>query len=124
MTPIRRMLEMSSQEVDQYLSQFDGLGLATALDLRKNLLELVPDGEEGMSYAMPVIKLKGKAIAGYAIAKNHVGYYPHSSLALDKIPELVGNYKMTKGALHIPHGEPLPRDLVKKLVEVRMAMLF
>lgn len=114
---------MSSLEVDQYLSQFDGPGLATALDLRKNLLELLSEGEEGMSYGMPVIKLQGRAIAGYAIAKNHVGYYPHSSLVLDKVPELQGQYKMTKGALQIPHGQRLPRDVVYALISARIVML-
>ena len=114
---------MSSQEVDQYLSQFDGPGLATALDLRKKLLELIPEGEEGMSYAMPVIKFNGKAIAGFAIAKNHVGYYPHSSLVLDKVPDLVGQFKMTKGALQIPSGQLFPIELLTQLVQVRMDQL-
>jgi uncharacterized protein YdhG (YjbR/CyaY superfamily) len=114
---------MSSKEVDQYLSQFDGPGLATALDLRKKLLELIPQGEEGMSYAMPVIKLNGQAIAGYAIAKNHVGYYPHSSLVLDKVPELVGQFKTTKGALHIPNGEELSKESVEALVLARIVIL-
>jgi uncharacterized protein YdhG (YjbR/CyaY superfamily) len=114
---------MSSQEVDRYLSQFDGPGLATALDLRKKLLELIPQGEEGMSYAMPVIKLNGQAIAGYAIAKNHVGYYPHSSLVLDKVPELVGQFKTTKGALHIPNGEELSKESVEALVLARIVIL-
>jgi uncharacterized protein YdhG (YjbR/CyaY superfamily) len=114
---------MSSQEVDQYLSQFDGPGLETALDLRKKLLDLIPEGEEGMSYAMPVIKLSGKAIAGYAIAKNHVGYYPHSSLVLGKVPELTGQFKMTKGALQIPIGHLFPIELLAHVVQVRMDQL-
>jgi uncharacterized protein YdhG (YjbR/CyaY superfamily) len=114
---------MSSIEVDQYLSQFDGPGLVTALDLRKNLLELIPEGEEGMSYGMPVIKLQGKALAGYAVAKNHVGYYPHSSLVLDKVSGLQGNYKMTKGALQIPSGDQFPLGLLAELVRVRMEHL-
>ena len=114
---------MSSQEVDDYLSQFSGPGLATALDLRKQLLELIPGGEEGMSYAMPVITYQGKAIAGYAIAKNHVGYYPHSSLVISKVPGLQARYKTTKGALQIPNGELLPRDIVEALVRERIVML-
>ena len=114
---------MSSQEVDDYLSQFSGPGLATALDLRKQLLELIPGGEEGMSYAMPVIKYQGKAIAGYAIAKNHVGYYPHSSLVISKVPGLEARYKTTKGALQIPNGEFLPVQFVAELVRVRLELL-
>lgn len=114
---------MSSAEVDNYLAQFQGPGLETAQRLRSMLLDLVPLGEEGISYAMPVVKLNGKAVAGYAIAKNHVGYYPHSSLVLDRLPELAGKFSMTKGALHIPHGVNLDRALVAKLVKVRLELL-
>jgi uncharacterized protein YdhG (YjbR/CyaY superfamily) len=114
---------VSSAAVDQYLAQFEGLGLITAQALRSVLLELIPPGLEGISYGMPVVKLDGMAIAGYAIAKHHVGYYPHSSLVLEKLPELEGKYKMTKGALQIPHGEVLDRDLVAKLVKLRIELL-
>lgn len=114
---------MSALEVDRYLSQFEGSGLVTALRLRQTLLELLPGAEEGISYSMPVVKISGQAIAGYAIAKNHVGYYPHSSMVLDKVPELQGRYKMTKGALHIPNGEVLEPELVRKLVLVRLEQL-
>jgi uncharacterized protein YdhG (YjbR/CyaY superfamily) len=114
---------VSAQEVDSYLSQFSGPGLSTALELRKNLLELIPQGEEGMSYGMPVVKLKGKAIAGYAIAKHHVGYYPHSSLVISKVPGLQERYKTTKGALQIPSGEALPIEILTQLVSIRLEQL-
>jgi uncharacterized protein YdhG (YjbR/CyaY superfamily) len=114
---------MSAQEVDGYLSQFSGPGLTTALELRKDLLELIPEGEEGMSYGMPVVKLHGKAIAGYAIAKNHVGYYPHSSLVISKVPGLQERYKTTKGAVQIPSGELLPIEILTQLVSIRLEQL-
>lgn len=114
---------MSSAEVDQYLAQFEGPGLITAQALRSTLLELIPSGLEGISYGMPVVKLNGRAIAGFAIAKHHVGYYPHSSLVLEKLPELKGRFKMTKGALHIPLGTVLDNAIVAKLVGVRMEIL-
>lgn len=114
---------MSAAEVDQYLAQFEGPGLETALDLRQKLKDLIPNAEEGISYAMPVIKLQGKAIAGYAIAKSHVGYYPHSSLVLSALePELSG-YKFSKGALQIPSGQRIDLLLLQKLVAKRIEIL-
>lgn len=76
-----------------------------------------------MSYGMPVVRLEGKAIAGYAIAKNHVGYYPHSSLVISRVPGIEGRYKTTKGALQIPSGEILPADLLAQLVSIRKQLL-
>lgn len=114
---------MSTQDVNDYLAQFSGPGLQTAQKLRADLKVLLPEGEECLSYAMPAIKISGKAIAGYAVMKNHVGYYPHSSLVLSELPELEGKYQMSKGALQIPSGQFLPFDVVEKLVRVRLQML-
>ena len=113
---------MATSEVDSYLNQFSGPGLLAAQDLRARLIALIPDGEEGMSYGMPVIKVAGKAVAGWAINKAHLGYYPHSSLVLDKVQGLEG-YKKSKGALQIPFDEPLADQVLVELVAIRRAML-
>ena len=114
---------MSSQEIDLYLASFSGPGLETAIDLRAKLRKLMPEGEEGISYAMPVIKLEGKAIAGFAIAKAHVGYYPHSSLVLPQLKADLSGFKFSKGALQIPSGTLISDDLLKKLVQTRLELL-
>lgn len=115
-------VQMASSEVENYLAQFQGPGLDAAEQLRARLLELVPDGEEGISYGMPVVKVAGKAVAGWAINKAHIGYYPHSSLVLDRVSGL-DDYKKSKGALQIPFDRPLPDQLLAALISVRRAML-
>lgn len=109
--------------MDRYLASFAGLGLETAMDLREKLQRLIPQGEEGISYAMPVIKLQGKAIAGFAIAKSHVGFYPHSSLVLPELKEDLSGFKFSKGALQIPSGTFISGDLLNKLVQKRLELL-
>lgn len=113
---------MAKSEVDTYLAGFSGPGLAAATTLRNRLLALLPTGEEGMSYGMPVIKVSGKAIAGWAINKAHIGYYPHSSMVIDKVLGL-DDYKKSKGALQIPFDKPLPDAQLAELVAVRLRML-
>ncbi len=113
---------MSKTEVDDYLKGFSGPGLDEAVKLRARLLKLLPDGEEGISYGMPVIKLNGKAVVGWAINKAHIGYYPHSSMVIDKVSGLDG-YKKSKGALQIPFDKPLSDAALKELIAVRLAML-
>lgn len=114
---------MSSSEIDQYLAAFQGPGLETALDLRAKLRAMLPESEEGISYAMPVFKMQGKAIAGFAIAKAHVGYYPHSSLVLPALKAELTDYKFSKGALQIPSGEFISTGLLEKLVQKRIDLL-
>ncbi|MEY4408838.1 MAG: hypothetical protein RLZZ138_89 [Actinomycetota bacterium] len=113
---------MAKNEVDIYLAGFSGPGLDAAIALRGRLLALLPTGEEGMSYGMPVIKVSGKAIAGWAINKAHIGYYPHSSQVIDKVSGL-DDYKKSKGAIQIPFDRPLSDSQLEELVSVRLRML-
>lgn len=115
-------VQMASSEVESYLAQFEGPGLDAAMHLRARLLELIPDCEEGMSYGMPVVKVAGKAIAGWAVNKSHMGYYPHSSLVIERVSGL-DHYKKSKGALQIPFDRPLPDQVLAELISVRRAML-
>jgi uncharacterized protein YdhG (YjbR/CyaY superfamily) len=107
--------------VDEYLASLDEPKRSTLAQVRKAILELVPDAEECISYGMPAYKLGGKTIAGFAAFKNHLSYLPHSGSVLDKLAgDLVG-YQLTKGSLHFPVDEQLPRELVAKLLRTRIA---
>ena len=44
------------------------------LEMRKRILEIVPQAEEVVSYGMPAFKIDGKIFAGLLANKKHVGY--------------------------------------------------
>ena len=110
-------------EVLAYLDSLPEPQRSTLKSLRANLLKLVPGATEGMSYAMPAVLLNGKAVAGYFAFKNHLGYFPHSSLVTVKLKDELANYKVSKGGFQFPHDQPLPFELLEKLVAVRMQVL-
>jgi uncharacterized protein YdhG (YjbR/CyaY superfamily) len=88
------------------------------------LKSILPEGEETISYGVPAIKIDGKAIAGYAFAKRHCSYFPHSGLVLEQVePELLEGYDWSKGTLRFPVDRVLDEGLVRRLVEIRQAML-
>ena len=87
------------------------------------LKELLPNGEECMSYGVPAIKINGKAIAGYAAAKNHCSYFPHSGQVIEDLSEVLTAYDYSKGTLRFPVNKPLSKALVKKLIKSRFAQL-
>ena len=91
--------------------------------LRKQVLEIVPAGEEGISYAMPCVKLSGKAVAGYAAFKRHIGYFPHSGNIVPQLTIQLEGRKQTTGGFQFGLGEVLPDDLVAKLVGLRLREL-
>ncbi len=114
---------MSKAEVDQYLKGLPEAAVFSLQALRQQVLELVPNGEEGISYAMPCVKLNGKAVAGYAAFKNHIGYFPHSGNIVPQLPKELAGRKQTTGGFQFGLGEVLPDDLVAKLVNLRIKEL-
>jgi uncharacterized protein YdhG (YjbR/CyaY superfamily) len=110
--------------VDEYLLALDGPKRATLSDLRDTIAAIVPDAEQCISYGMPAFKLRGKTIAGFAAFKNHLSYLPHSGSVLSQLAVETDGYTKTKGSLHFPVDQPLEKELVKKLLDVRMTEAF
>lgn len=109
--------------VDEYLEGAPEPQQSTLIALRSTLRELLPDATEEISYGVPAFKMSGKAIAGYAHAKGHCSYFPHSGRVLPALAEDLAAYDWGKGTLRFPVDEPLPKELVARLVEVRQRQL-
>lgn len=113
---------MSSNEIDRYLDELDEPKRTTLEHLRRTILELVPGAEQGMSYGVPAFRVDGKVIAGFSAAKSHLSYLPHSGSVLGTIQSSdLGDRTASKGALKFAIDEPLPHDLVAKLIAARLA---
>lgn len=112
-----------ASEVDRYLQAVDEPKRSTLQKLRQTILDLAPDAEEGISYAMPAFRCKGKVIAGFAAFKDHLSYLPHSGSVLSELGDDIAGYTATEGSLHFPADRPLPKALVKKLIDSRRRQL-
>jgi uncharacterized protein YdhG (YjbR/CyaY superfamily) len=116
--------DMSKGEIDRYLDGLDGPRKATLAELRETIVAIVPEAEQCISYGMPAFKLHGKTIAGFAAFKSHLSYLPHSGSVFPQLAEELEGYTKTKGSLHFPVEAPLPKELVKRLLDVRVAEAF
>lgn len=112
---------MSAEQVDSYLRDLEEPKRATLQELRRTILEVVPEAEEGISYRVPAFRLHGQVIAGFAAFKDHVSYLPFSGSVLGQLADELDGYTMTKSSLHFPIDRPLPKALVKRLIAVRLA---
>jgi uncharacterized protein YdhG (YjbR/CyaY superfamily) len=70
--------------------------------LRRSILEVVPEAEQGISYGMPAFKVEGKTVAGFAAFKHHLSYLPHSGSVLTSLADDVSDYETSKGSLRFP----------------------
>jgi uncharacterized protein YdhG (YjbR/CyaY superfamily) len=116
-----RRSEMSSQEVDEYLGALEEPKRATLETVRRTILAVVPEAEQVISYGVPAFRLHGQTVAGLAAFKTHLSYLPFSGSILRQLGGELEGYKMTKSSLHFPVDRPLPKALVKKLIDVRLA---
>jgi uncharacterized protein YdhG (YjbR/CyaY superfamily) len=114
---------MSKQEVDAYLAKVEEPKRRTLQRLRKTILSLVPEAQEVISYQVPAFRVEGGMVAGFAAFKNHLSYLPFSGSVLPPLEAEIAGYTHTVSALHLPIDRPLPRTLVKKLIDVRLGQI-
>jgi uncharacterized protein YdhG (YjbR/CyaY superfamily) len=115
---------MSAAEIDGYLDALDEPKRSTLSQLRHDILAVVPQAEQCISYTVPGFKLSGKTIAGFAAFKNHLSYLPHSGSVFPELAKELAGYQKSSGALRFPVDQSLPPDLVEKLIAVRLRQAF
>jgi len=110
--------------VDEYVDAAPEPQRSTLTRLRAMLASILPEAEEGISYGVPAFKIGGKAVAGYAHAKRHCSYFPHSGSVIPHVePELLEGHDWSRGTLRFPVDRVPDEVLVRRLIEIRLAML-
>jgi uncharacterized protein YdhG (YjbR/CyaY superfamily) len=71
-----------------------------------------------MSYGMPAFK-QNRVLVYFAAHKKHIGFYPTAS-GINAFRAELSQYKQSKGAVQFPIDEPVPIELVKKMVKFRL----
>lgn len=110
------------KDIDDYINHFSGGVKEKLQTLRKIIKEEAPDAIETISYQMPTFKLNEKNMVHFAAFKNHIGFYPTPSGTENFQKEIV-KYKHSKGTIQFTLEEPLPLELVRKIVRFRVQEL-
>ena len=107
------------QTVDEYISLFSSDVQDILKSMRKVIKRSAPDAVEGIAYQMPGYKLNGKPLVYFAACKQHIGFYPTPS-GVNFFEKELSEYPCSKGSIQFPFDQPLPFDLVKKIVLYRV----
>ena len=111
---------MSVEEVDQYIRDFDEPRRSALERLRRSILGVLPEAEQGLSYGVPVFRIDGKAVAGFSAAKNHISFLPHSGDVLSQFTDAdLGGLHRSTGALKLAVDAPPPEGLIETLIAAR-----
>ena len=109
------------KEIVPYFDKYSQKHNKTALNLRTNILSIIPKADEVVKYNMPTYRLDGNDICGILINKNHIGFYPYSGSIINNFPEIKKKYQTTKGSIHIPIGETINKTLLRKIISLRIS---
>lgn len=104
--------------VDEYFSALDAKKKSILEKVRKTIKEAAPEAKELISYNMPAIKLNG-VLVYYAAQRDHIGFYP-TSAPIEVFKDELTPYKYSKGAIQFPVDQPMPLDLITKIVKFRV----
>ena len=108
----------SSTTIDEYISGFPSDVQVVLQTLRQTIHQAAPDAVEKISYGMPTFTLKGNLVH-FGAFKTHIGFYPTPS-GIENFKDELAVYKGAKGSVQFPLDEPLPLDLVRRIVEFRV----
>jgi uncharacterized protein YdhG (YjbR/CyaY superfamily) len=107
-----------AMDIDDYISQFPADVQEILQKVRRTISGAAPDAKETISYMMPAFKQHG-ILVYFAAWERHIGMYPPISgnKAMEKA---IARYTGPKGNLQFPLDDPIPYDLIEKLVKLRV----
>jgi uncharacterized protein YdhG (YjbR/CyaY superfamily) len=108
-----------AKTVAEYLNALDPASRAELERIRALVTQLVPDAKETLSYGMPTLKYKNRALVYFTASKKHLSFYP-SSWAIDEFKDQLADYKTTEHAIQFTLDKPLPDRLIEDLVRVHL----
>jgi uncharacterized protein YdhG (YjbR/CyaY superfamily) len=88
-------------------------------EIRSLIAASAPGATETISYAIPTFDLNGRHLVHFAAFKRHVGFYPTAG-GIAAFKDELKPYKSAKGSVQFPLGQPLPTDLIRRIVEFRV----
>ena len=106
------------ETVDQYISACPEKTGKRLKELRKTIKEAAPEAVEKISYNMPAFTYKGMLLY-YAAHTNHIGFYPLTT-AIAAFKKELKEYNCSKGTVQFPNDEPLPLELISRMVKFRV----
>jgi uncharacterized protein YdhG (YjbR/CyaY superfamily) len=104
--------------IDEYIGRCSVEVQLLLEKIRKTIRQAAPEAEESISYQIPAFKLNGKPLVYFAAYKKHIGLYPAPRGAAQFTEELAA-YEGGKGTVQFSLAQPIPYDLIRRIVQFR-----
>jgi uncharacterized protein YdhG (YjbR/CyaY superfamily) len=108
--------------IDEYIAGYPPETRALLEQVRAICREEAPGATEAISYGIPTLDLNGAHLCHFAAFKRHLGFYP-TDRGVEAFADELRAYKGGKGTVQFPFGDPLPTDLIRRMVRQRVAQV-
>lgn len=106
------------ENIDEYIGGFPNDVQEILEKVRMTIQKAAPDAKEKISYSMPAFEQNG-IVVYFAAFKNHIGLYALPS-GHEEFKAELSKYKSGKGSVQFPLKDPMPYDLITKIVKFRV----
>jgi uncharacterized protein YdhG (YjbR/CyaY superfamily) len=110
--------QRAPKNMDDYIAGYPEDVRRILEKVRRTIRKAAPEAEETIKYQIPTFILKGNLIH-FAAYRNHIGLYPAPMGNTGFKQELLA-YATGKGTLQFPLDQPIPFDLISKIVKFRV----
>lgn len=104
--------------IDEYIAGYPANVQEILRTIRAVIREEAPDAEEAIKYQLPTFVLNGNLVH-FGAFKNHIGFYP-APQGIEQFKEELSAYKGAKGSVQFPLDQPMPLDLIRRIVRFRV----
>jgi uncharacterized protein YdhG (YjbR/CyaY superfamily) len=110
------------KRVDEYIAAAPEPVRSRLMEMRAVIRSAVPaEAVEIISYQIPAFKTK-RVLVWYAGFSKHCSLFPTASVIGEFRDELAG-FTVSKGTVQFPMEQALPTELIKKMVNARVAQV-
>ena len=114
------MLESPKATIDAYIAGLEPPFRDALAHIRKVMREAAPEAEEIISYAMPGIGQNGTLLTYFAFRK-HCSIFPMGNAVLVGMADEIAPWRTSTGTLQFPPDALPPDNLIRRMVEARIA---
>ena len=108
--------------VDGYVATLPEARRAGLEAIRTAVNAAAPQATETIAYAMPALRSHGgQFLVSYAAYKRHYSLFPASERVIEGLGEALTPYLSGRGTIRFPADQPIPTDLIARIVEIRFA---
>ena len=104
--------------IDEYIAGFPKDVQEILEKIRATIRTAAPGAGETIKYQIPTFTLEGNLVH-FGAYKKHIGFYP-APTGIEEFRKELAIYSSSKGAIQFPLDQPIPYDLIGKIVRFRV----